>query len=288
MIPNTDIEVWKSWIGRTESSIDTVAAGPVARLAAVLNREHGELSVGSKVPPLSHWLFFLPSVPQREIGRDGHPQKGGFLPPVTLPRRMWAGSRVTFHRPLCIGQQVARVSTIMDVEGKQGRSGPLVFVQVQHVVSDETGPFVTEIQDIVYRAAETGGPEAKATPSKLESAPRKADWWHRIEPDGVLLFRFSALTFNGHRIHYDRLYAQNEEGYPGLVVHGPLQAMLLMESFMREHPSSSVRSYAFTSRRPLSDAPFDVCGARGSDGEVKLWIEDQTGQTVMEAVLDAD
>jgi 3-methylfumaryl-CoA hydratase len=289
MISETDIEIWKSWIGRTETGADTISAGPVARLAAALNREQGALRAGCEVPPLSHWLFFLPSAPQREIGPDGHPRRGGFLPPVTLPRRMWAGSQITFHRPLCVGQEVTRVSTITDVQGKQGRSGPLVFVQVRHVVTDALGPIVTETQDIVYREADrNNGAEPKAAPSNPQSVPRKADWWQRVEPDGVLLFRFSALTFNGHRIHYDRLYAQNEEGYPGLVVHGPLQAMLLMESFMREHPTSKVKSFGFTSRRPLFDAPFDVCGAQESAAETKLWIEDQIGQTVMEATLNVE
>ncbi|MBU9480671.1 FAS1-like dehydratase domain-containing protein [Burkholderia multivorans] len=289
MISTIDIENWKTWVGRKESSHDIVAAGPVARLAAVLDREAGDLAAGDRVPPLSHWLFFLPSAPQRELGSDGHPERGGFLPPVTLPRRMWAGSRIAFHRPLCVGQEIERVSTIAGVESKQGRSGPLVFVQVQHVVSDRAGPIVTEIQNIVYRAADQGDGRTGDTVVVPLPEVRQAEWRRRVVPDGVFLFRFSALTFNGHRIHYDRPYAQNTEGYPGLVVHGPLQAMLLLDLFNREHPGATVRSFKFTSRRPLfDDAPFDLCGIREASGEVMVWIEDQRGQIVMEAVIDAN
>ncbi|MDK2657840.1 FAS1-like dehydratase domain-containing protein [Cupriavidus consociatus] len=285
----TEIETWKGWIGRKETSTDSVTAGPVARLAAVLDRDEGNLAAGSAVPPLSHWLFFLPSAPQCEIGPDGHPARGGFLPPVSLPRRMWAGSRIEFHRPICVGRDIERTSTIMEVQGKEGRSGPLVFVKVRHTVTDRYGPVVTEDQDIVYRGAERSGAATNVASTAPKPSPKAAEWWRRVVPDGVLLFRFSALTFNGHRIHYDRGYAQAEEGYPGLVIHGPLQAMLLLDMFSQEFPARTVKSYAFTSRRPLfDDAPFELCGARQPGGEVLLWIEDQHGQTVMEATAHVE
>jgi 3-methylfumaryl-CoA hydratase len=279
---------WKSWVGRDEVSVDSVHAGPVARLASVLDRDEGNLTMGCAVPPLSHWLFFLPSAPQRELGSDGHPARGGFLPPVTLPRRMWAGSRIEFVRPLCVGQNIVRVSTIADVQEKQGRSGPLVFVQVRHTVRDENGPLLTEEQDIVYRdIAQTGESAPGCNEMSTTSASRPTDWRRRVKPDGLLLFRFSALTFNAHRIHYDRPYAQNVEGYPGLVVHGPLQAVLLLDFFMRECSSRAVRRFSFVSRRPLFDnAPFDLCGRKASDGSVALWIENEHGQIVMEATLN--
>lgn len=283
----TDLETWKTWVGREEVSVDQVQAEPVARMAAVLDRELDDLAEGGAVPPLSHWLFFLPSAPQRDLGPDGHPARGGFLPPVILPRRMWAGSRIQFHRPMCVGQNISRMSSIADVREKVGRSGRLVFVKVVHTVRDEAGPILTEEQDIVYREAQKDTSTPPDSGTDHTTAFRSADWRRRVKPDGAMLFRFSALTFNAHRIHYDRPYAHEVEQYPGLVVHGPLQAMLLLDMFTRECPMNTVKEYSFISRRPLFDnAPFDLCGARTSERQIALWIENLDGQTITEATIN--
>src|SRR6185437_4594407 len=190
-----------------------------------------------------HWLFFLPAYRQSDAGPDGHALKGGFLPPIELPRRMWAGSRLEFARPLRVGSEVTRTSTISDVAVKEGRSGRLVFVTVRHEVSDAGGLVLSDEHDIVYRgeAALAAAPVA---------APAGEAWRREIRPDPVLLFRYSAVTFNSHRIHYDHPYATRVEGYPGLVVHGPLIATLLVDLFRRERPRERIARYAFRASRP--------------------------------------
>src|SRR6185295_18675265 len=206
---------------------------------------------------LWHWLYFLPIYRISKSGPDGHPTRGEFLPPVPLPRRMWAGSRFEFHRPLRVGSSMSRVSQIGDVTGKEGRSGPLVFVTVRHTISDGEGVALTEEHDIVYR--ENARPGDSPPPPQL--APVNAEWSREINPDPVLLFRYSALTFNSHRIHYDRRYVTEVEGYQGLVVHGPLIATLLIDLLRRNLLHATVARFAFRAMRPLFDiAPFQVCG----------------------------
>ncbi|HEX7650366.1 MAG TPA: MaoC family dehydratase N-terminal domain-containing protein, partial [Noviherbaspirillum sp.] len=198
------------WIGRTESVSDMLTATPYAALSATLDREAERPPAGTALPALWHWLYFLPLYRQSEVGADGHVKRGGFLPPVPLPRRMWAGSQFEFREPLRIGDQVTRTSTIADVTEKHGRTGPLVFVKVRHDIrrNDSTEIALTEFHDIVYR--ELAKPDDVAPPPK--AAPGNAAWERRIDPDDVLLFRYSALTFNGHRIHYDRRYVTEVEG----------------------------------------------------------------------------
>jgi 3-methylfumaryl-CoA hydratase len=274
---------WRAWIGRTETLHDHVRATPVAALAATLDRSPEWPPAGSVLPPLWHWLFFLPLHPHSEIGADGHPRRGGFLPPVPLPRRMWAGSQFEFRVPIRVGESIARTSTIEDVTVKSGRSGRLVFVKVRHDVcaQGDAEPALREWHDIVYR--ESQGTGEAAAPA---AAPAESSWRRRIEPDPVLLFRYSALTFNGHRIHYDRDYATRVEGYPGLVVHGPLIATLLMDLLRRERPDAWVTAFRFKAVRPLFDGrPFHVNGAPSSDGrEVHLWASDAEGALAMDAV----
>ncbi len=192
---NLDIEHLRQWIGKNELLSDVVTPVPIAALAATLDIDVPKESL----PPLWHWLYFLPIHRQSDLGPDGHPRRGGFLPPVPLPRRMWAGGRLEFHHPLRVGDSITRASKIIDVEFKEGRTGPLVFVLVRHEISNAHGIALTEEHDIVYR-----GPSA--APPKTP-APADAAWDRAIHPDDVLLFRYSALTFNGHRIHYDRRYA---------------------------------------------------------------------------------
>jgi 3-methylfumaryl-CoA hydratase len=274
---------FKDWIGRTETVSDVVTATPYAALSATLDRPADRPATGTPLPPLWHWLYFLPLHRQSEIGPDGHAKRGGFLPPVPLPRRMWAGSQFRFHAPLCIGDAVTRTSTIQDVTAKSGRTGPLVFVKVRHEISRDgsVDPAVTEFHDIVYREA----PRADDLPPPPQAAPATAVWERRWVPDDVLLFRYSALTFNGHRIHYDRRYVTETEGYPGLVVHGPLIATLLLDLLRHERPHAEVADYRFRAVRPTFDInPFAVCGAPQEDGKtVHLWAKDHEGWLTMDA-----
>ncbi len=277
-----DIDHLKTWIGRSETLADTVTAVPVAALSATLDRDDPRPRTGDPLPPLWHWLYFLPLHRQSEIGPDGHAKRGGFLPPVPLPRRMWAGSRFVFHRPLRVGEAMRRTSTIADVTHKEGRSGPLVFVLVRHEIAGEEsgGPALVEEHDIVYREAPAPGETAPAP----RPAPAEAAWRRDIVPDDVLLFRYSALTFNGHRIHYDRRYVTEVEGYPGLIVHGPLIATLLVD-LLRRNVEAPLTRFAFRAVRPLFDtAPFAVCGApTGKGREAAVWAQDAEGFLAMQA-----
>lgn len=271
------------WIGKTESVSDIVTATPYAALSATLDREAGRPPAGTALPALWHWLYFLPLYRQSEVGADGHAKRGGFLPPVPLPRRMWAGSQFEFREPLRIGDLVTRTSTIADVTEKHGRTGPLVFVKVRHDIrrNDSTAIALTEFHDIVYR--ELAKANDVAPPPK--AAPEGAAWERRIDPDDVLLFRYSALTFNGHRIHYDRRYVTEVEGYPGLVVHGPLIATLLLDLLRRERPEAEVAQFEFRAVRPTFDIHhFHVCGEPGADGKTfHLWAKDHEGWLTMDA-----
>ncbi|MET0208932.1 MAG: MaoC family dehydratase N-terminal domain-containing protein, partial [Burkholderiaceae bacterium] len=215
----------KAWLGRSEQRDDAIGASPLAGLSATLDRDDPAPLPGYDVPPLWHWLYFLPVTPQRELGEDGHARLGGFLPPVPLPRRMWAGGRLRFHHPLQVGDVVTRRSHIAGIDVKEGRSGALVFVVVRHEIANARGLAITEEHDIVYREAPR--PDAPVPPPT--AAPGDAEFSREITADAVMLFRYSALTFNGHRIHYDRSYVTEVEGYPGLIVHGPLIATLLMD-----------------------------------------------------------
>ncbi|MDM0115823.1 MaoC family dehydratase N-terminal domain-containing protein [Variovorax sp. J22R133] len=276
-----DIEHLRSWIGRTESRTDIATATPVQALSATLDRDDAAPQPGDAVPPCWHWLYFLPMHRQSEIGADGHPQRGGFLPPVPLPRRMWAGSRIEFIRPLAVGSTIRRDSRIADVSGKEGRSGTLIFVRVRHEISDEQGVAIVDEHDIVYR----DNPKPGDPVPPVQAAPTGHEWVRTIQPDDVLLFRYSALTFNGHRIHYDRRYVTEVEGYPGLVVHGPLIATLLLDLLRRNLPDATVKHFAFKAMKPTFDlAPFQVCGRRSEDGRtVRLWARHTDGALAMEA-----
>ena len=268
------------WVGRTERHADRVTPVPVAALAATLDRGDPAPADGAAIAPLRHWLYFLPLAPTRELGPDGHPKRGGFLPPVPLPRRMWAGGRLQFHRPLRVGDAIERNSTIASVDTKQGKSGTLVFVLVRHEIAAAGEVAIVEEHDIVYREA----PRPGAPPPATQNAPAEAEWKRDVVPSDVLLFRYSALTFNGHRIHYDRRYVTTEEGYPGLVVHGPLIATLLAD-LARDHVApAELATFSFRAVSPLFDvAPFAVCGRRDPAGGVRLWAQGPDGRLAMEA-----
>jgi 3-methylfumaryl-CoA hydratase len=306
---DTSLDDLQAWIGRSETVRDQIGATPVKQLNATLDHPPLTVDTGTPLPPLWHWLYFLPLHRQSEIGPDGHARRGGFLPPVPLPRRMWAGSQFEFRSPVRVGDAVERTSTIADVTVKEGRTGKLVFVKVRHELrcNGTAEPAIIEFHDIVYR-------EAKR-PDDVEPPPQRAQaeaaWQRVIVPDDVLLFRYSALTFNGHRIHYDRKYVTEVEGYPGLIVHGPLIATLLMDLVRRNAPGADVATFRFKAVRPTFDLnPFRVSGevvdspqaaavpapegrspALGRPGDgwddgktIRLWAQDHEGWLTMDAV----
>lgn len=266
------------WIGRSESFDETLRTFPADALAATLDRDETYPN-GADLPPLWQWLYFLPLHKLSESGRDGHAAKGGFLPPVALPRRMWAGSRLRFMAPLKLGEEVRKISAIARVEPKQGRSGPLCFVTVTHDYFADGRHCISEEQDIVYREDPAPGSPAP-TP---QPAPEASDFSRQIHPDPVALFRYSALTFNGHRIHYDQPYATSVEGYDGLVVHGPLLATLLLD-LLRRNSDAEVAEFSFRALATITDTnDFSVHGARNDDGTVRLWARRHDGALAMDA-----
>jgi len=302
---SSELAELQSWIGRRESLVDLLDPAPAARLAATLSVPDFPAEPGMDLPPLWHWAYFLAAIPTLDLGDDGHPRRGGFLPPVPLPRRMWAGGRLEFWRPLRLGERVERISTIDDVSLKRGRSGELVFVLVRHEFFGPDGLALVEEHDIVYREAPPAVADTEAElppelaldasgdpppdPDPATDAARKppartARWRRVVTPTPVLLFRYSALTFNGHRIHYDADYCRNVEGYPGLVVHGPLLATCLLGLLREAHPAAGVARFAFRARRPLfAPEPFLVCGSDDGQHGAQLWIEDAAGEVVMTA-----
>jgi len=270
------------WLGRTEEAEDVATAQSVAAMSATLDRDDPPPAAGDALPALWHWMYCTPKTRRSRLGRDGHPERGGFLPPVSLPRRMFAGGRFTFHAPLRVGARVRRVSEIADVVEKIGRSGPLVFVTVRHVYHGPVGVALEEEQDLVYRGDAGGAGDGRGA---AQGPAPGTPWRRRIEPDPVTLFRYSALTFNGHRIHYDRPYATGVEGYPGLVVHAPLIATWLVE-LVREHAGNRpIGTFRFRARRPLFDtAAFEVTGApQASRGGFRLAAWTPEGAVAMEA-----
>ncbi|MEK0085261.1 FAS1-like dehydratase domain-containing protein [Benzoatithermus flavus] len=274
----SDLEAAEAWLGREEHRVDVLDPWPAAALTAALGRNDPP-GRGEPLPPFWHQLYHLPVVHADATGPDGHARKGGFLPPVPLPRRMWAGGRLRIERPLLVGQEIAKVSAVKAITPKTGRQGPLVFVLVEHRLTGPQGLAVIEEHDIVYREPPVRG--AAGPPP----APAGAVWQRQWRPDEVLLFRYSALTYNGHRIHYDRPYATEVEGYPGLVVHGPLIATLLLDLLRRERPEASLCHFAYRAQAPLfAGEALTVHGKPAADGaEVRLWATGNDGRLAMEA-----
>jgi len=272
---------YRDWIGRTQSSSDVITRAPAEAMAATLNRNVTSCDDGMPLPHLWHWIYFLHKPRTGILGDDGHVKRGEFLPPIDLPRRMWGGSRVRFHHPLCMGEQAQRTSRIIDVVEKQGRSGALAIVTVEHTIHGQTGLAITEEQDVVYRAPAKPG-AASDTPAR--DPGRVSEWSTTRTADSVLLFRYSAITFNSHRIHYDHPYAVEVEGYPGLVVHGPLVATMLVEELTRHHPDRGVSALTMRALRPLfHGTPFRLEGRLSDDGmQADLWCLDERGATTMQ------
>ena len=274
---------YADWVGARESIGDELAIGPALAVRALLDDSEAEFHAGDPLPPAWQWFYFLPRAPQSRLSSDGHPQRGGFLPPVALPRRMFAGGRLTVHAPLRLGRPARREGEVLKVSEKRGGSGQLVFVTVIYRFLQDGMLCLEEEQDIVYR--EPGAPVAAPEPVDLPPPPPNA-WSRMVTPDPRLLFRFSAVTFNAHRIHYDRPYATETEGYPGLVVHGPLTAVLLVD-LLRRHSDRPVIRFSFRARAPLFDLasfrllvmPQDMSTvtmeAQGPDGGIAMTAEAQ-------------
>jgi 3-methylfumaryl-CoA hydratase len=273
--------------GTAQVAYDTITAGPLDRLSATLDRDDPGFLDGDAIPPLAHWLFFLPSDRQSKLDADGHPERGDFLPAAPdLPRRMWAGSRIDFLGAIRVGMRLRRTSRIVSVKDKQGANGPLLFVTVRHEIGEPDGDtLLVDEHDIVYRSAET----IAGKPGTEVAAP--GPWRRSLVPDERLLFRYSALTFNAHRIHYDSEYVTRVEGYPGLVVHGPLVATLMMDLLRRQIPEADVASYSFRARSPLfAGNALHLDGIyEPSNGTVELWTSNAEGGVAMtaQAVLKA-
>ncbi len=278
-----DLEKLKGWIGQRETDVDYITIPSVYRLGATLDREDAMPSAGDDLPIGWHSILFPRVVRQSQIGPDGHPKRGDFLPPVPLPRRMFAGKRIRFQAPLKVGDEVRRVSTIKDVTLKHGRTGQMVFVTVQTDISSPRGLAVTEEQDIVYR----GEPEPGAAAPAPQPAPGKAVWSNTVTPDQVMLFRYSALTFNGHRIHYDHPYVTEVEKYPNLVMNGGLTTLLVFE-LARAHAKTPVAFWSSRNVRPLFvNRAITLCGEPSPDGKTaKLWAQDDTGALALSATAE--
>ena len=275
-----DLEKLKDWIGRTESDVDYVTVPAVHRLAATLDRGDPMPRMGDPLPIGWHQILFPRVVRQSQIGADGHPERGDFLPPVPLPRRMFAGKRTTFHSDLRVGDAVRRDSVIQAVNFKQGRTGQMVFVTVKTDISSPRGLAITEEQDFVYREAAPGG----TPPQPPQPAPGRAVWSRVVTPDPVMLFRYSALTFNGHRIHYDQPYVTKVEGYPGLVMNGGLTTLLVFE-LARTHASTPIRYISSRNVRALFvNQPITLGGEPSLDNKTaKLWALNPDGALALSA-----
>ncbi|MBR0649418.1 hypothetical protein GXW78_07070 [Roseomonas terrae] len=265
----------QSWIGRTRRVADEMATPLVRRMAALTDRSDVALDRGAVVP--NHWLTMLfdDAQPQSQLGPDGHPSKGDFLPPVPLPRRMLGGRRLTYHAPVHVGDALERETAIAAITPKVGRSGAMIFVMLRHTITGPNGLLAVEEQDVAYLEAKRNAP---APPEKPAETPT-AEWRDAWRPDPVVLFRFSALAFNGHRIHYDADYARDGEGYPALVVNGSVSTLFLFEALLRRNPGRQIASYEARTMQPVfCDRPAFLCAdAPGADGARNLWVEKDDG-----------
>jgi 3-methylfumaryl-CoA hydratase len=275
-----DLEKLKDWIGQKDSAVDYITIPSVHRLAATLDRDDPMPKAGDPLPIGWHAILFPRVVRHSQVGADGHPERGDFLPPVPLPRRMFAWKRTTFLQDLHVGDEVRRESTIEAVNVKQGRSGQMVFVTVKTDIHSPRGLALTEEQDIVYR----GEPDPNAPPPPPQAAPASATWKNIVTPDPVMLFRYSALTFNGHRIHYDHRYVTGTEGYPDLVMNGGLTTLLTYE-LARAHAKTPIRHMSSRNVRALFvNRPIHFGGEPSADGKsAKLWAADKEGALALTA-----
>jgi 3-methylfumaryl-CoA hydratase len=278
---DVDLDHLRTWIGRSTQASDIVTAQLVRGLRATLFLDIGDPKPGDVAPFTVHWCLAQPVVPASELGPDGHPARGGFLPPVPLPRRMWAGGELEFLDTLRVSDEATRTSTIKDVTVKSGSTGTLCFVAVDHVIATARGIAVRERQDLVYRDV-TGS----AAPARPSAAPPVAQHREIHLADPVLLFRYSALTFNGHRIHYDRDYVTKVEGYPGLIFHGPMQAALLVEFAAHLHGGKAPKKFSYRGVQPLFDGAEFSVNANETGGAMELWTANAAGQPTMKGTAE--
>tara|TARA_B100000073_G_scaffold302199_1_gene269583 strand:+ start:588 stop:1427 length:840 start_codon:yes stop_codon:yes gene_type:complete len=265
------------WIDKTTEAEDTIRLQPANFMEATLNRTP-QLKEGDNLPPLWHWIYFLEAKPESDLGRDAHPKKGDFLPPIQLPRRMWAGGRFTFYNDLVIGEKAKKITTIRKIVEKEGSTGPLCFITLEHKIYSKEEISMIEEQDLVYLQDQQG---SKSLPLAQNSIER-SDFSQEIHPSEILLFRYSALTFNGHRIHYDLDYARNVEGYDGLVFHGPLTATLLLDLALKEK-NKPIKKYSFRGTAPLSNLDCFWIEGKSEDDSVILWARRKDGVVAMKA-----
>ncbi len=266
---------FEQWLGRSTTTTAQLEVSQANRMAVTLDRDP-TFQAGDRLPPLWHWLYFHDLARAADLGQDGHPKLGLFLPPVPLPRRMWAGGSFVFHAPLYLGETVTRTSVIRSITPKTGRSGALYFVTVEHTVATGAVLNLVEEQNIVYREL----PTAAAT-IQAEAAPINAEYSQAYTVNSTTLFRYSALTFNGHRIHYDVDYCRQVEGYPNLVIHGPLIATLLLDLYSQQ--AQPLHWLRYQAKSPLFlPHPFTVNGKQTSAG-AQLWASNHAGQVAMAA-----
>lgn len=246
--------------------VDVASPREAVQIAATMNRSVTlEEALQSDLAPLDHWLHFTPTAPTDALGADGHPGHSVFIPDPNLPRRMWAGSSIEYHSPISIGSAIRRVTSVDSVTNKEGSSGRLCFVVLRHEISARGEVALVERQTLVYREAVDVAGSAAQEPRPDAPLHTTPPWYRTFRPDERTLFRYSAMTFNTHRIHYDQAYATQVEGYPGLVVHGPLLATYIMDSFLDEHPGAVVLSFSFSARAPLFvNEQFHVVGGDSS------------------------
>ena len=279
MTDTLDLPHLRQWIGRTSEATDVVTAQLVRGLRATLFMEIGDPRHGDAVPFTTHWCLGQPVYPMSELGPDGHPARGGFLPPVPLPRRMWAGGELEFLETLRVGDEVTRTSRIADVTMKTGSTGALCFVSVDHQITTPRGTALRERQDIVYRDVSA----APSVPPKSPAPPPVAQHRESHMADPVLLFRYSALTFNGHRIHYDREYVTKVEGYPGLIFHGPMQAAFMVEFAAKLRGGQPPRKFSYRGVQPLFEGSEFSINANQTDTGMELWTANSAGHPTMKA-----
>ena len=283
MSATVDLDHLRGWIGKTDTASDLVTPQLVRALRATLFLEIGQPVTGDLAPLTVHWCLAQPVAPMSALGADGHPSRGGFLPPVPLPRRMWAGGQLAFKDRIRVGDEVTRSSRIADVTLKTGSSGALCFVTVEHTITTARGIAIAERQDIVYRDAPNPLQVPSQAPAAPPPAPAPAKHRRSHMADPVLLFRYSALTFNGHRIHYDRDYVTKVEGYPGLVFHGPLQAALLTELSAELHGATVPTTFDYRGVTPLFDGAEFSLNANETATGLELWTANAAGQPTMKA-----
>ena len=271
---------YQAWVGKRSSTKALVTAYQADALTATLDRDDPPYKEGDVIPPGWHLFYIREVVKLRDTAEDGHPKRGDFLPPIDLPRRMWAGTKATYHKPIHVGENISNVTTIESVTPKVGKTGQLVFLTLKNEISGENGVATTELQDVVYREEARPGAAAPEPPPP----PGEALWRRTIHPSSILLFRYSALTMNSHRIHYDRTYVTEVEKYPGLLVHGPLTFTLLLDLFRRENADKTLKSFSVRAVSPIYDThDFVVEGAPDGESDATLWALNHEGRLAMSA-----